>query len=512
MNILQAIDDPKVFSHHFHGGTWDGWRVFLAALFALPMTNEQLAFYQNHTGRTTLPTEPLHEAWLICGRRAGKSFVLAVIAIFLAAFKDWRPQLGPGEVATIMIIAADRRQARVIMRYCLGLLKSVPMLAQLIKGETRETISLHNRVVLEIHTASFRSTRGYTVVAALLDEIGYWPVDEHSSAPDIEVLNAIKPCMATITDAMLLCASSPHARKGALWRAYTKHYGKDGDPVLVWQAPTRDMNATVPQTYIDSHLVEDPARAAAEYMAQFRSDLEAFIQREIVEACTGGFFELSPSLSKSYYAAVDPAGGSGSDAFALAISHREREHIIIDCVRERKPPFSPSEVIDEFVPLLKSYRISKVVGDRWAGGFPPEQFQKRGIRYEQSQKVKSDLYRDLLPLLNSGRVVLPRNDKLTAQLVSLERHVARGGHDTIDHPRDQHDDVANAVAGAAVLAATSAGYDVFSPEWAAAWGDAGDLDAPALQEPSSTQHWYYELLARYGQPVSLMPREYREKK
>jgi hypothetical protein len=47
-------------------------------------------------------------------------------------------------------------------------------------------------------------------------------------------------------------------------------------------------------------------------------------------------------------------------------------------------------------------------------------------------------------MLNSGRIVLPKNDRLFNQLVSLERHVARGGHDVIDHPRDQHDDVANA--------------------------------------------------------------------
>ena len=62
-----------------------------------------------------------------------------MIAIFLAAFRDWRPFLGPGEVGTIMVICADRKQARVIMRYCLGLLKAVPMLKQLIElPNTRE--------------------------------------------------------------------------------------------------------------------------------------------------------------------------------------------------------------------------------------------------------------------------------------------------------------------------------------------------------------------------------------
>src|SRR5262245_5854736 len=324
MNILAAINDPKVFGQHFKGSTWGVWRVFLAALFALPMTDDQIALYRKHTGRTTPPSEPLHEAWLICGRRAGKSFILACIAVFLATFKDWRRFLGPGEVGTVMVVAADRRQARVIMRYCLGLLKSTPMLAQQIEGEGAESVRLRNRIVIEVHTASFRTTRGYTIVAALLDELAVWSTDEESSEPDIEVINAIKPGMATIPDAMLLCASSPHARKGALWVAHSKHYGRDGDPILVWQAATRDMNVTVPQSFIDAHLAEDAARAGAEYLAQFRSDLEGYVAREVIEACSGPHFELAAVRGVSYSAFVDAASGSGTDAFTLAIGHREK--------------------------------------------------------------------------------------------------------------------------------------------------------------------------------------------
>jgi hypothetical protein len=193
----------------------------------------------------------------VCGRRSGKSFVLATVAVFLACFRDWRPFLGPGEVATVMVVAADRRQARTIMRYVTGLLRGVPMLAQLIESETRESLGLRNRVVIEVHTASFRSTRGYSLVAALLDELAFWPTDEASSEPDVEVINAIKPGMATIPGAMLLCASSPYARRGALFDAHRKHFGKDGHPVLVWHAPTRAMNPTVPQSVIDEAMERD---------------------------------------------------------------------------------------------------------------------------------------------------------------------------------------------------------------------------------------------------------------
>ena len=201
MNILDAIADDKIFGQHFRGTSWQAWTAFLCALFALPMSDEQLATYQRFTGRTMPPSQPLNEAWLVCGRRAGKSYILAVIAVFLASFHDWRSYLGPGEVATIMLIAEDRKQARAIKRFISGLLRGAPMLAAVIVDETQEAINLNNRIAIEIHTASFRSTRGYTIIAALLDEVAIWPSDELAAEPDIEVIASITPGMATIPGA-----------------------------------------------------------------------------------------------------------------------------------------------------------------------------------------------------------------------------------------------------------------------------------------------------------------------
>ena len=82
-------------------------------------------------------------------------------------------------------------------------------------------------------------------MAALCDELAFWPTDDTSSQPDSEVINALRPGMATIPGAILLGSSSPYGRKGALSEAWRKHYGKDDDPILVWQAPTRTMNPTV---------------------------------------------------------------------------------------------------------------------------------------------------------------------------------------------------------------------------------------------------------------------------
>lgn len=452
MNILAAMDDPKLFAPWFarKPESWTAWRAFIAALFGLPMTDAELAIYRQCVGHSgDAPALPFTEAWLVCGRRAGKSFILALIAVYLACFREYRQYLAPGERGVILVIATDRRQARTIFRYARALLTQVPMLKRLVESERAEEIDLSNRITIEIGTASFKAVRGRTLVAVLGDETAFWPAED-SASPDYEILDAVRPGMATIPNAMLLMASSPYARRGALWDAYKRHFGKPGAPALVWQAATRIMNPSVRQSVIDEAMERDPAAASAEYGATFRTDVESFVSREAVEACTTpGLYERPPVSAQRYFGFVDPSGGS-ADSFTLAIGHVEGKVGILDAVRERKPPFSPEAVVAEYAALLKTYGITKVVGDRYAGEWPREAFRSHGITYEASAAPKSDLYRDLLPKLNSGEVDLLDLPRLMTQLVGLERRTARGGRDSIDHAPGGHDDIANAVAGCLV--------------------------------------------------------------
>ncbi|WP_156446596.1 MULTISPECIES: hypothetical protein [Hyphomicrobiales] len=452
VTLLAAMDDPKLFAPWFarNPQSWSAWRAFIAALFGYAMTDDELATYRaccGHNGGP--PLEAQSEAWLVCGRRAGKSFVLALIAVYLGCFREYRQFLAPGERGVILIIATDRRQARTIFRYARALLTEVDMLKRMVEAERSEEIDLSNRITIEIGTASFKAVRGRTLVAMLGDEVAFWPAED-SASPDYEVIDAVRPGMATIPNAVMLMASSPYARKGALWDAYKRYYGKPDAPALVWQAATRTMNPSVRQSVIDEAMERDPAAASAEYGAIFRTDVESFVSREAVEACTTpGLYERPRASAHRYFGFVDPSGGS-ADSFTLAIGHAEGKVGILDAVRERKPPFVPSEVVAEFAALLKSYGITKVVGDRYAGEWPREAFRGHGITYEASAAPKSDLYKDLLPKLNSGEVDLLDLPRLTTQLVGLERRTSRGGRDSIDHGPGGHDDLANAVAGCLV--------------------------------------------------------------
>lgn len=459
----------QLVGKEWYGADWAAWRSFVATLFGQELTPTELAYYRRCTGLDGPPAvgRVKRTAWVPVGRRGGKSRTLALITAYLSTAIDWLPYLAPGERGYIVVLAAQRKQAAVIMSYLKAALLGHPRLRPLVQNVLVESIDLVGNVTVEVVTASIAAVRSRTVLCALCDEIAFWRSDEASANPDAEILAALRPAMLTIPDSMLLAASSPYARKGALWEAYDRYYGKVEDP-LVWQAPTRVMHPSVPEEFIREEYDKDPVAADAEYGANFRSDVAAYIPREAVRAVTvPGRMEVAPQRRSGirYYAFIDPSGGSGGDSMTLAIAHRAGDGTgVLDCVRELRPPFSPEGAVVEFAETLKSYDALEVVGDRFGGEWPRERFKLHGIRYVVSEKTKSQIYREFMPLINAQRAELLDLPRLFDQVSSLERRTARGGRDSIDHPPGGHDDVANVAAGALVLAAGGPAPLIVTPE------------------------------------------------
>jgi hypothetical protein len=107
-------------------------------------------------------------------------------------------------------------------------------------------------------------------------------------------------------------------------------------------------------------------------------------------------------------------------------------------------------VLAGYAALLKSYGITRVIGDRYGGVWPRERFAAHGIEYVVADKTASDYYLELLPILNSGRAELLDHARLVAQLCHLERSAARSGKEHVGHPPNAHDDIINAAAIAMV--------------------------------------------------------------
>lgn len=449
VTIRDAMQDPALFGGQFGGESFTAWRALLAGFYGLKLEQSEYKAWRKITRRPA-PVAPSEELWLAIGRRGGKSQATALLAVYEAAFKDYSDRLAPGEMATVLVVAVDRKAARAVFRYVTGLLRSNPMLERMIVREDRESVELSNRTIIEIGTASFRSTRGMTYAFACIDEIAFLRSDD-SANPDKAIIEAIRPGLATL-NGKLVALSSPYARRGELWEHHKRYFGKESE-ILVAQAPTAVMNPTLPARVIAQAYERDEASAKAEYGACFRSDVEGFVSREVIDACTiEGRHELPPVSDRTYHAYVDPAGGSGKDAMTMAIAHKEGESVVVDAIRVRKPPFSPEAVSEEFASLCKDYRCTSVTGDRYAGEYAREPFRKHGVDYHLSDRTASDQFRDLLPLLNSGRVELLDHKQSLAELLNLERRTSRAGKDTISHPANGHDDAINSVSGAVLLA------------------------------------------------------------
>jgi hypothetical protein len=428
--------------------TWTPWFAFLRTLFGLELSDADLELFQSCTGRSDAPAAGFTEAWLCCGRRSGKSRMLAMIAAYLAVFPDWSPYLSPGEVPTVMVIAADRKQARVIFRYTHEFIKALDGVS--VVRETQEILELSNGVSIEIMTADFRSVRGYTAVALLLDEVTFWPSENSNAAA--EVITALRPAMATVPGAMILCASSPYAKKGVLYDAYREHFASNGDSTLFWRAPTRVMNPSVPESFIAAETAKDPASAAAEYGAEFRDDISSFVSAEIVDAAIIKGRAVLPPSTETYVGFVDVSGGV-HDAHTCSVAFKDSNGVsVLACAREINSSDTEA-VVAEFCTLLRSYGLTRAYADRYGAEWVRAAFDRHGVQLLKSPHDRSEIYLNLLPALNAGQVKLLDLPRLRSQLLALERRTIRGtGRDRIDHPNAGADDLINAAAGALVLA------------------------------------------------------------
>jgi hypothetical protein len=450
-NIITALDDPKLFQPAFAGPTWAGWKVVLKAAYGLALDDDELVFFKSIAGDREPPDRQCREVWICAGRGAGKDSIASVIAAYAAATFSGQNLLRGGERALVMCLACDRDQSKIVLNYVRSYFHDIPALVRLKGTDTAIGFPLKNGIDVAVSTNSFRSVRGRPIVCAILDEVAFWR-DETSSKPDEEVYDAILPALARVPGSMLIAISSPYRKAGLLYRKFKQFYGEPGD-ILVIKAPTRVLNPTIPQEIVDRALEENFAKASAEWMAEFRSDISGYLDFEVVDACADRGVLVRPPQKQIAYRSFSDPGGGVRDSFTCAITHVEDGIVIHDCLVEIKAPFNPTAAVEIISKVLKEYGLHETTGDKYAARWVIEAFAKVGINYKHSERDRSAIYGDALPLFTSGKIRLLDNKKMINQFASLERHTSSVGKDKIDHGAGGHDDLCNAVAGAMVLAA-----------------------------------------------------------
>jgi hypothetical protein len=458
LTIIDAITDDNLFRPYFGDdyGTFNKWRICLRAIYGLPIkTKWGKKIFRECTGRdaTKIPKNGFQTALILTGRRSGKSKIAAVIGAYSVALAGLEAKLSAGEQGLIAVVSPTRKQGRVVRDYVRALFDQPMLAAEIIKERSQDVFTLRNGNRLEILASDYRSVRGYTLLGVVVDEICFMGLEDSSKIrTDSQLIQSLQPALAT-THGKLIAISSPYAKSGWAYQTFVKHFANDASrDILVWNAASKVMNSTLSNKFLARMKAEDLSSYLSEFEAQFRDDVMSFVPIELIEnLVVKQRYENIPRPEIRYSAFVDLSGGRG-DASALAIGHRDdKKKIILDALDYHPSPHNPHAVIANMATRLNEWGIRRITGDAYSAEFAGRAFQDRGISYTKSDKTKSQLYADLLPILCAGEIELLDNPRLVKQLGSLERRTRAGGKDVIDHPPKAHDDLSNAVAGVAFL-------------------------------------------------------------
>ena len=359
---------------------------------------------------------------------------------------------------TVVCVAGSRRQARAVYKYVEAIIAGNQDFKRQVVRQTNDTLEFKNGTSIEVYPATHR-IRGLTAVACVCDEIGTWNYQDDATLPDTEIISSVlRPALAT-TQGPLIAISSPHTRRGALWQAYRDHFGCEGDAILVARAESQVMNPRIDARWLARQFSLDPQAAAAEFGVTFRTDIETLFVAEAIRDCMDDARERAPRQEITYTAFCDPSGGAG-DAMTLAIAHATGKQVWLDCLAEVEGRFVPAAVVARFAETLRRYGCYTLYGDAYGKEWVATAFREHGVEYRsptrdgsEAKLSKSELYLELLPMINSRQAVLLNNARLERQLCLLERSaMGASGRERVDHPRGSHDDLANAAAGVLIMA------------------------------------------------------------
>jgi len=466
VNIVEFATDPQLLGLSISPAQ----EALLRAIYALPMTAEQREIYHACTGRERLPAAPFPEATIIAGARSGKdSRILAPGLLFEALFGGHEHRVAKGERAVIPLVAQDARAVKVAYGYIRDYLLKSPLLSRMVADEPLvNEIKLVSGITIMCFPCTLRSLRGWSIPAAGLDEVAFFRLEGAADA-DTEVQASVRRGMIAFDRTRLIKISTPYMRGGVLFDDFKRAFGVDDPDLLCWRASSLRMNPSLKASRLERERRLDPTRFAREYEADFADDVDAFLPAVWVDAAaqTGRQF-LSPQEGVRYVAAVDASGG-GADAFTLAVVHAEGtgagRRIVQDVMRAwSKPRDGQTDLegaVQAIAAIVKTYNIRAVFGDRYARGWVREAFKRAGIVYSDATIMKdseavyldrSAAYLEVEPLFAAGLIAILDHPTLARELKNLERRPHPGGKDRVDHPRGQHDDHANALALAAVMA------------------------------------------------------------
>jgi len=460
LNIIDFIRHPDVLNDQSLSKAQQAWH---KTLYGLPLDETELEIHHRCTGRDAYVPREYREMSGIAGRRSGKTSRIAAPIACFEAFRDHG--LPRGEKAYVLLIAPTRDLARIAFHFIQRYISSSPILSKRVVKILKNEIELSNGITIACFPCSYVAVRGITVVAAICDEMAFWRHEETAANPEQEILDALRPSMATVVRAKLIRVSTPFRKEGVLWTEYQRRAELD---FPVWVAPTSEMNPAIPPAVLERERKRDEQKFRREFKAEFVENTTSWIESEILESCiVQGRRDLPRVADGLYVAAIDP-GFVRSD-FALAIAHLSPDGaIVLDRVARwcgtKKAPLGFEWVCQEIKRILDQYSIDSAIGDQYCAPVIRQQLLKLGVYYEDfafGSHTRAEIFGNLRHLLEQGKIDLLDDLELLRQLRSLEEQKTDRGQIDVRPRGGMRDDLAVAVALAASQLAKRSSASLF---------------------------------------------------
>jgi len=467
------------------------------------------------------------EMILSIGRRSGKTTLSACIAAYetykLISKGDPQAYYGLPSSNNIQIIsvATDKDQAGLLYQEVSGHFRNCAFFAPYTANNTQSYARFQTPqdidrygVYADDPTAkatlkiTFRSCvakglRGAGNLVVILDEVAHFTDKGQSGAE--AVYNAVTPSTSAFSpkdvndsripigpvEGRIISISSPLGRQGQFYKLFqiAMSGGKAASNMLAIQAPTWEVNPTVPASEFEKHYIKDTTVFFTEYGGEFTDRTRGWIEdRRDLEAC------IDPSLKAvsqgrygtTYFLGLDL--GLVGDGTAIAIGHIETKKgnpcIVVDLVDQIKAgegDFKDKErlefddVADWILSLSKRFYISEGLFDQWAG-IPLEQaLSKRGLKQmkakHMTKTISSEIFKTFKDMMWDQKISLydsPIPEGQThcdyiEELLSLQATKHSKYLVTVEAPnmKGKHDDLSDALVRMVYLASQKIGNSTY---------------------------------------------------
>ncbi len=421
--LLAACDDPQLFGFDL----WPKQRDLLAAIDAGPRIH----------------------VWAL-GRRSGKTTLAALVCLWnLLLSPRLDEMVRPGETRFAICVAVNHAQARLLVSAARSIVERSPVLCELVEDFTEDAIRFRTpsgaRVALRAFACNSRGGRGWPVSCLVMDEAAHFISDTEGPQVADRVWAAMVPSTAQFGDAArVLALSTPFGRSGLFADLHSR--AADSPDMAAAHFTTADMNPTIGAEFLATEEARDPESFKAEYLAEFQSAGNAYIDFDRVET---GAAEATPDMATGWVCGLDPA--FSRDPFGVALVGRSKAtagQLVIGPVRAYKP-MGEFGVIDEIAALAATYR-ARVTTDQFSAAAVVDRFRHHGLGvkvHTMTATSKTAIFSELRARLYDRSLVLPDNPALVAELQRLQTRFSVGSA-AVTNPRlgGSHGDQAQALA------------------------------------------------------------------